>query len=93
LLRVIGTRSLIARKGIRRNMGLNHQIYGRSGHSAVSHLLFRTPNTKAWYITQRRRQSRSAFDCRPLDPARKLFILCPCVMEIGKRKRREKRLM
>ena len=43
--RAMGTRSLIAKKGIRRKNGLNHQIYGRSDLSAVSHLPFRTPTT------------------------------------------------
>jgi hypothetical protein len=69
----IRTQNLIAKKGIRRNTWLDHQSYGRSGHSAVSHLPFRTPNTKAWYITQRRRQSRSALDCSPLSSTKQLF--------------------
>ena len=43
--RAMGTRSLIAEKGICRSMGLNQQIHRRSGHSAVSHLLFRTSTT------------------------------------------------
>ena len=43
--RAMGTRSLIAEKGIRRKIGSDHQIYGRSGHSAISHLLFRTSTT------------------------------------------------
>ena len=50
---------------------LTPQNRGRSDLSAVCHLLFRTPNTKAWYITQKRRHSQSAFDRQLRDAVRK----------------------